>query len=356
MDFPTLPPHPFETVPAGEAAQIAEIADLTRKLLQQRYPGSMARRGVHPKDHGCVEATLTVNADIPSAYRQGIFATPGKSYKTWVRFSNATALVQADVDAKGAASSRGIALKVMNVEGETLLDAPGGKTQDFLMINLPMFAFADVAEYLELTRSQFANNDNLGPFFTPPFSDAKKRTLGIVGKIAATPMGNPVESQYFSASPFLLGENLAVKYSVKPRNPGNTPVPANPGPSYLREALKKTLDPKTGQAVVFDFLVQRRATNALPIEDATAVWPEDIAPFEAVATLVIQPQDFDNPLRATECEHLVFTPWHSLREHRPLGGINRLRLAAYIASSKYRLQSREPTAFPKDPYAPPTAG
>jgi hypothetical protein len=84
----------------------------------------------------------------------------------------------------------------------------------------------------------------------------------------------------------------------------------------------------------------------MPIEDATEVWPVDAAPFNTVATLTIAPQDFDTPLVSTECEHMVFTPWHGLAEHQPLGGINRLRKAVYIASSQHRLQAREPTRYP----------
>ncbi|MBI3275745.1 MAG: hypothetical protein HYZ60_07350, partial [Methylocystis sp.] len=112
--------------------------------------------------------------------------------------------------------------------------------------------------------------------------------------------------------------------------------------NYLREALKKNLDIASGKPAVFDFQVQLRTNDSLPIEDASAEWKEADAPFQNVAVLTIHQQDFDNPLRITECEHLVFTPWHALTEHQPLGGINRLRLGVYTASSQYRAQAREP--------------
>lgn len=80
----------FETVPADEAAQIEEIARLTVELMKLRYPDGMARRGVHPKDHGCVWARFQVDPDIPEAFRAGVFAQPGKTYDAWVRFSNAS--------------------------------------------------------------------------------------------------------------------------------------------------------------------------------------------------------------------------------------------------------------------------
>ena len=48
-------------------------------------------------------------------------------------------------------------------------------------------------------------------------------------------------------------------------------------------------------------------------------------------------------------ENLSFTPWHSLPEHRPIGGINRVRKAVYLAVStlRHRLNQAprvEPTA------------
>lgn len=73
-------PTKFETVPPNEAGQIAEIVSLTTQLLQQRYPEGMARRAVHPKDHGCVKAAFAVNSDLPGNYRVGIFAMPGKTF------------------------------------------------------------------------------------------------------------------------------------------------------------------------------------------------------------------------------------------------------------------------------------
>jgi hypothetical protein len=99
---------------------------------------------------------------------------------------------------------------------------------------------------------------------------------------------------------------------------------------------------------VFDFQVQLRTNDSLPIEDASAEWKETDAKFQNVAVLTITQQEFDNPLRITECEHLVFTPWHGLAEHKPLGGINRLRLQVYIASSQHRAEAREPSGFPTE--------
>lgn len=342
-------PTRFETAPPGEADQIQQIVSLTTQLLQMRYPDSMARRGVHPKDHGCLKAAFTVNSDIPEKYRVGVFATPGKTYQAWIRFSNATPFLAPDLG-KGGPDSRGMAIKLIGVEGDTLLDEPGAKTQDFLLINLPQFAFPNVSEYLEATKIQRANHDDISPFFAPPLSPERKKTLAVVARIKKTQLGNPLDSRYFSAAPFLFGKDMVAKFAVTPSDPENTPVPENPGVNYLREAMKKSLDFASGKPAVFNFQVQLSTDESLPIEDATAEWPEAVAPVQNVATINIDRQDFDNPLQVTECEHLAFTPWHGLVEHQPLGGINRLRLGVYAASSQYRAQAREPSGFPKWPW------
>ena len=115
--------------------------------------------------------------------------------------------------------------------------------------------------------------------------------------------------------------------------------------NYLREAMKKGLDFTNGEPATFDFNVQLRNDESLPIEDATAEWSETTAPPQNVATIEIDRQDFDNPFQVTECEHMAFTPWHGLTAHQPIGGINRLRLGTYIASSKFRALPKEPTDF-----------
>jgi len=362
-DFPATK---FEAAPPGESAQIAEMVELTGKLLELRYGAgageTLARRAVHPKAHGCVKADFTVNADLPENYRVGVFATPGKTYPAWVRYSNATAVIAPDVNDKKA-DSRGMAIKLMGVEGETLLKEPGGETQDFLLINQPMFAFPDVAEYDAFTRLQVEKKDNprdFFPLFFDPKNPARLKILGIVtGVIQPTQLANPLDAAYFSASPFLFGKEKAAKFAARPRNPANPSLtPENPDKDYLRLAMKKSL--AIGAApVIFDFQVQLRPDGlqpddeAYPIESANTEWkpkPDGTAAYRNVATITIRPQDFDQPLQASECEHLVFTPWHGLTEHQPLGGINRLRREVYLASSKRRAQTAEPTGYPRWPF------
>lgn len=363
-------PTKFEAVPAGEAAEIAEVVKLTGQLLEQRYGrgadksagDTMARRAVHPKAHGCVTADFTVNSDIPEKYRAGVFATPGKKYKAWVRFSNATALLAPDVNNKNA-DSRGMAIKLMGVDGNTLMQEAGGKTQDFLLINQAMFAFPNVTEYAAFTRIQREKNDKVAeifPVFLTPPTPARLKILKIVREvIQPTQLASPLDATYFSASPFLYGKDRVAKFAAKPRDPANpSQTPDNPSTDYLREAMKKSLSIAEGKPVVFDFQVQLRPDGLkpddaeFPIESANDEWKPkgDVAAFQNVATITIPQQNFDHPLQATECEHLVFTPWHGVVEHQPIGGINRMRREVYIASAKHRAEQREPSDYPKWPF------
>ena len=55
--------NPFESTPDRklEEQQIQEIVDITVKLLDKRYKAAkQVLRGVHPKSHGCVNATFEV--------------------------------------------------------------------------------------------------------------------------------------------------------------------------------------------------------------------------------------------------------------------------------------------------------
>src|SRR5687768_15377706 len=87
----------LEKVPATEPAQIEHIAELTIKQLENRYTGKpRVLRGVHPKDHGCVEASFTVSETIAPEHRVGVFRKPGQRFRAAIRYSNAAPLVTPD--------------------------------------------------------------------------------------------------------------------------------------------------------------------------------------------------------------------------------------------------------------------
>jgi hypothetical protein len=250
--------------------------------------------------------------------------------------------------------------------------------QDFLTVNLPVFPFATPAEYLKLFEIRAAPlvigellaaawlavfqrrhlkiiTEILGGIVipvTPLVGDLLAAgwlalfhprhvmsVLEIIGETVASPLVT-----YWSGSPYWLGPpgtigGRAVKYSLVPRFEGTAPpsLPDSRPDDYLSQALARYL--RTREAI-FEFRVQPQTDPvAMPVEDASAEWDEEVSKPIPVATLTIGLQDVDSPegrALAEECEAMAFSPWNALAEHRPMGGINRLRQAVYLASQAKR--------------------
>jgi hypothetical protein len=317
----------------GEAAASESIANLIGRSLEKRYPPEKrpVRRDAHPKAHGCVRATFEVNAELPANLAQGVFV-PGKVYDAWIRFSNGAADPARD-DSKGDA--RGMAIKLMGVPGAKLLPGESAAgTQDFIMINHPVFFIDDPQRYLTLIRRGSSSNPLVR--LTAPFA------LGFEGARIARAIGskkiaNPLYTRFWSMVPYRLGDDAhkqAIKFSARPCvSHANDQIPSDAGPNYLRAAMAKTL--AAGEAC-FDFMVQTRQSAAMKVEDSKTEWKESEAPFIKVAMITIPRQAFDSEAQVEFCENLSFTPWHALPEHRPLGGVNRVRRIVYEQISKQR--------------------
>ena len=324
----------LENIPADEPRQIQHIVELTLKQLQMRYPGDKPTlRAVHAKGHGCVTGNFEVLPGLAENLRRGVFAQPGKSYSALVRFSNADPLVRGD-STPGANSgppshgSRGMAIKLLEVEGPKLEPDHGAPTQDFLMVNQPVFAFANVEDYEVLSRVLVDHNDDPRPFFperlpppgtaTPTPSQLRAmETAGVVVRVRSAsvtaspaafqiPPASPVDNDYFSAAPFLLGPDQVMRFRVHPTS-RSADQPDDSDDNYLRNALVKRLRDKQAGDVVFYFEVQVRPADSIDpdvdIENASHAWP-DTFPFEHVATLTIPLQELDTAelreaLRAT---------------------------------------------------------
>ncbi len=329
-----------ESISPDENQAIAQIRALLTTQVLDRYhqSGGPAQRDAHPKGQGCVKARFTVLPSIPLALRAGIFAREAH-YRTWIRFSNA---VGTD-DHFGFA--RGMAIKLLGVPGQKILPAEANETtQDFLLVNYPIFNVRTDPEYVDFLKA--SDSGHLADFYRAHPESGK-----INAAIDAQKVSNPLLQRYFSMTPYALG-NRAVKYSTRPitcvlqrplRDPGE-PIPSDP--NYLRKAMIATL--ASGPSC-FVFLVQPQTDPAMmPIEDATVLWSERISPFVPVALIYIPKQRFDSPAQQAFCENLSFTPWHSLPDHRPLGNINRIRRVVYdsISALRHRLNGvarREPT-------------
>lgn len=333
-----------------EEEAIRRIKELTEAQIQNAYRSGLrpAQRDAHAKQHGCVRADFTVLASLPSAMRQGVFAE-AHTFHAWIRFSNA---VGTD-DQAGLA--RGMAIKLLGVPGRKILpDQADATTQDFLLVNYPVFNVRTAADYVD-----FLTKSDAGQL--PLFFRAHPESERITAAIAAQPVGNPLLQRYYSMTPYALGSSK-VKYSAKPVSctTGETLHDEGGGvrssePDYLRAAMRARL---ADGASCFSFMVQRQTDPAkMPIDDSTVLWSEELAPFVTVASITIPPQRFDSPEQQAFCENLSYTPWHALPVHQPLGTINRIRRVVYDATSSLRhrlngVPRREPSGdehFPGSP-------
>ena len=99
---------------------------------------SYVARGAHSKGHACVKAYFDVNATIPTELQHGIFAKPGKTFKSWIRFSKGKGGMKGNHDAHKDA--HGMAVKLFNIYDDELKRIDDdSETQDFLMHDNPVF-------------------------------------------------------------------------------------------------------------------------------------------------------------------------------------------------------------------------
>ena len=317
-----------ESVPPGEADAASQIAALIEGTVakDQKETGS-AHRDAHAKAHGCVRASFRVNEKLPSELRQGIFQE-GKVYKSWIRYSNGSGRAGKDSKVDG----RGMAIKLLGVPGPKLADDEK-ETQDFLLINSPVFFVRNAADYVEFSKASAAGKPFSFFIGWNPFRwrlHELRAALALLRKKTA----NPLDIRYWSLTPYLMGESGPAKFSARPCAAAPPGKPDKNNPDFLRDAMSARL--KNGGAC-FDFLVQLRTDPSREaIEDPTVKWSEKKSPFTKAATIEIPAQSFESPEQQKFCENLSMNPWHAVAEHRPLGGINRVRKVVYEAISKLR--------------------
>ncbi|WP_198078502.1 catalase family protein [Acinetobacter calcoaceticus] len=319
-----------EKLQPNEDVLAQNIAQVIEKSIREQYTAGNALRDAHPKAHGCVRAEFHVSKNIPAQFAKGIFI-PDQSYQAWIRFSNASNdASSADIDK----DARGIAIKLLGVSGTKILESEKqATTQDFIMINHPVFFANDAKRYLSFIND--VNSQNMIRKLHIPFALGFKGTMNALGA-RNSQIANPLYARYWSMVPYQLGlgnDRQAVKYSVRACSVAANNLPKNPSHDFLREALKNTLQQTDA---CMEFLIQLRTSNKMLVEDSMTEWDEKAAPFYQVATIHIPKQNFDTPEQNKFCENLSFTPWHALPAHKPLGAVNRMRKVIYENISRVR--------------------
>lgn len=367
LALPQEPPVPldprFEREAPAERQTIDRVAAIAARTVIANYckakaadPAAPALRDQHAKQHGCVEASFIVSPDLPAEFETALFRR-GARYRAIVRFSNAQGWPQSDRNADG----RGMAIKLRDVAGRTMLDemtaapaaggpAPPAGEQDFLLTNFPVFFAGTVADYTELMQilsmptgrllQRAAMMSRFLLFFLrrPP-----QAWIFIQQAIRKIP--SPLRETYHSMTPFLFGADRVVRYVAAPAGDLAADPPGQwrqPGDwSYLRQAMAAELDieragaRRPGAAFRFSMRVLPNASPA-EVEDASRDWRGPAVREVELARLEIPMQQFDTEANFLLGQKLSFNPWNCLPEHRPLGGLNRMRLAVYLASARAR--------------------
>ncbi len=321
-----------EDIPASEARASEQILGMIQDQLrsEQARSGGIVQRDAHAKAHGCVKARFDVLASVPAPLQVGVFK-PGASYPAWIRYSNGSGRSKNDRVGDG----RGMAIKLMGVQGEKILpEERAAKTQDFLMINHPVFFVRNAQDYIEFQQAVIGGNPF--KFFFPGLNPLNWRSHegAISAAILAKTVLNPLDVRYWSMTPIKLG-NAQAKFQVRPCDGFRIDSGAlSLSPNYLRENMQGRL---SGGEACFDFYLQPRTDPAsMPIEDPTIEWTENQSVPVRVARITIPSQQFSSSGQMEFCENLSMNPWHALPELRPLGGINRVRRVVYDGISKFR--------------------
>ncbi len=332
-----------ETRKDDEAETVAELNKVFDAILTttSRDYGH-AVRSVHAKAHAVLEGVFTVEAGLPPELAQGLFATPGE-HKAYLRLSTNAG----DILPDAIGLPRGVALKVLDVPGERLPGAQGS-TQDFVMVNGPVFQTRTVKAFLANLKL-LAKTTDKGEGVKTALSamlGGLNTALTAVGvespklqSLGGAPNVDPLGETYYSVTPFRYGDYIA-KFSLAPKAPALTAltgekIDAHDRPDAIRETVQAQMRGIDG---AWEFRVQLcRNLHRQPVEDASAEWREDEAPFQTVATLRIPAQDSweAGAVRKVD-DGMRFSVWTGLAAHRPLGEINRARNETYVASADHR--------------------
>ena len=329
-----------------EAAVTAEINETMGKIREKTFEDNKhATRSVHAKSHGLLIGELTVRENLPPELAQGLFAKAA-AYPVVMRLST----TPGDILEDSVSTPRGLAIKIIGVPGERVEGSESDATQDFVMVNGPVFQAPDPKKFLGSLKLLEPTTDKMESVkkLTSAVARGAEAVVEAVGgkstklvSLGGQPETHILGETFYAVTPFLYGEYIA-KIAVFPVSPNLTELTgqnlANNGePNMLRNAV---VDFFLKQGAVWEIRAQL-CTNpeTMPIEDASVRWPEEESPFITIGRIEVAAQDawHIEKIDAID-ERLSFSPWHGLAAHRPLGSVNRARKLAYQSSAQFRAE------------------
>ncbi|VVM43722.1 hypothetical protein PS631_00427 [Pseudomonas fluorescens] len=334
----------FEQIPDDEAQTSKELAQTLHDIMEKTFADEgHANRSVHAKAHGLLRGRVVVIGDLPPALAQGAFARAG-SYSAYLRFSTNPG----DILDDKVSTPRGLALKIVGVDGPRLPGSEGEVTQDFVMQNAKAFTAADPKAFLK-TLKLLAKTTDRAPGMKKALSavlrgvesvvEAMGGESGTLKSFGGHPQTHVLGETFTTVVPVLYGPYYA-KLAIVPVSPELTAltdlkVDLDDNPDGLRAAVAEHFNTHGG---VWEIRVQLATDlDKMPIEDASVEWPEDLSPYLTVARLEVEAQPSWDDAKVHEIDDgMAFSPWHGLAAHRPLGGVMRVRKPSYEMSSEFR--------------------
>jgi hypothetical protein len=302
-----------------------------------------ATRGVHAKSHGVLTGELEVLSGLPPVLAQGLFARPAR-YPVMMRLST----IPGDILDDWISTPRGLAIKVLGVDGPRLAGSEEDHTQDFVLANAPAFSAPNAKKFLGSLKMVAKTTDRLDgvKHAVSALAGVTERVLEAFGTKSPTvvtlggqPRTHILGESFYSQAPLLYGPYIA-KLAVVPVSPHlvaltDAALDMSGHPNALREAVVAYF---RRHAAEWEIRVQLCTDlDTMPIEDAAVVWPEDQSPYITVARLSAPMQDAwqESKIEAID-DGMAFSPWHGLAAHRPLGSIMRARQSTYQSSARFR--------------------
>ena len=346
VDLSSYPLYPLredlgEQMIEKERESVKRTADSVEVLIRKReIEEEFKGRGDHGKSHGCYPSSLKILPDLREEYAAGVAKkeNQGKAFFSILRFSNSDTPKTSDK----RSASQGMALKVfLNTESPDQFFQTGSvpsqknQTQDFLSSSSKTFMLSNIVDYSRLFewRSQGKNLRIIWNYTNIAWN---RKVAPLFRNRQDAPI--LLEKTLWSELPFAWG-NRAAKYRFTPCHDfgrGDLPRGFAKNSNYQRDSIEEFL---SREDICYTLEVQLRPLTPsrerrFPLEDATVFWRTNEAPYLAVARLVV-PKD-QVSLTKEECETLSFNPWNALKDHQPLGNLNRARLPVYKQSALTR--------------------
>lgn len=349
-----------ETPEDNEAETTREMVEALRSISETTYKDSgHGFRSVHAKGHGLLRGELEVAAGLPPTLAQGLFAKSGR-YPVVMRFST----TPGDILDDSVSTPRGLAVKIIGVDGERLPGSENDTTQDFVLVNGPAFGAPTAKKFLgnvKLLAKTTDKAEGLKIVLSAALRgletlvEAVGGESGTLKSLGGHPETNILGETFFSQAPIRYGDYIA-KVAIAPVSPELTaltkkPLASDGGPDVLRDTVRSFFQ---NNEAVWEVRVQLCTDlETMPVEDSSKPWPEDQSPYVAVGRITVKAQDAWSAENAKAVDDgMAFNPWHGITAHQPLGSIMRVRKAAYEMSARLRGQHNgcpmhEPRAMEK---------